>query len=242
MPPVISRVDANVHAVLRFGVGGPVPVAVRLDMKRRIVVLWKGFEMTAPRTRRAARPAPLAWLTQSARELLLAVCVIGLPGAAVAQDAVAPDSDGPSSILETYRDWVVRCDSAEGAPRRCEMAQELRQADGRLVFATLVQRTGTEDAAVVFVAPFGVALAEGLRFQWADASVWDVPFATCYATGCIAERAADQADLARMQDAASVPVAMQAFGGDRVELTLSLAGFTGAWRRLAVLAAEQTAP
>lgn len=144
------------------------------------------------------------------RGLLLVLGLAGLPAQAVAQDEAVPDPDAPSSILETYRDWVVRCDQANDLPRRCEMAQELRQGDGRLVFATLVQRRDAGEAAMVFVAPFGVALTDGLRFQWEDSTAWEVPFATCYATGCIAERAADSTDLARLQAGASVGVAMQA--------------------------------
>lgn len=195
---------------------------------------------------RAGRLRPwvgsVACLARAGRSVAVAIGLIGCPVIGLAQDGPPPDVDGPTSSVETYRDWVVRCDRAEGQARRCEMAQELRQADGRLVFATLVQRTGTGDAAMVFVAPFGVALSEGLRFAWADDSVWDVPFATCYASGCIAERAADQSDLTRLQQAAAVDVAIQAFGGDRVELSVSLAGFGGAWRRLESLAAERPSP
>ena len=183
-----------------------------------------------------ARPASLG------RGLLLALGLVGMSGMALSQGTGTVDADEPTPRVETYRDWIVRCDTAEGAPQRCEMAQELRQSDGRLVFATLVRRTGPDAAVIVFVAPFGVAVSEGLRFDWGDESAWEVPFATCLATGCMAERVADGAALARLQEATSVAVSMQAYGGDRVELSVSLAGFTGAWRRLDALAAEQAAP
>lgn len=144
----------------------------------------------------------------------------------------ARQGDTPTALVETYRDWVVRCDTASAGERQCEMAQEMRQSDGRLVFATLIQAAGGGAARVIFVAPFGLALAEGLRLDANGFSSRTVAFSTCYATGCVAETTLDAGALGALSDAEGLAVVMTPVSGDPLDLTVSLAGFRGAWRRL----------
>jgi invasion protein IalB len=167
--------------------------------------------------------------------MLFAHLILGfalLPAISNAQSNEAATQEDPSTIVETYRDWVVRCDSASPGGRRCEMAQELRQADQRLVFATLVQHAQDGMARIVFIAPFGLSLREGLRLEKEGLELEALTFATCYATGCIAEATIDREALGQLLDGESIGVAMTSMTGDRVDITVSLAGFGGAWRRL----------
>lgn len=196
--------------------------------------------------RRRLRNAPMNWIvfrrpgrwviataaTVSRRAVLLSVAAALAPAIAGAQTEAA---DRPSAMVETYRDWVVRCDTAAAGERRCEMAQELRQADRRLVFAALVSRTGDGDARMVFVAPFGLSLSDGLGLGKEGLDLETIAFTTCYATGCVAEATVQAAAPASLLEGESFGVSMTALGGDPVELTVSLAGFDGAWRRLQAL-------
>ena len=184
------------------------------------------------------RPGRRAIATSAMASLwtvLLGLAAAMAPATAGAQTDAPEAADRPSALVETYRDWVVRCDTVAEGARRCEMAQELRQADRRLVFATLVSRTGDGDARMVFVAPFGLSLADGLRLEKEGLDLETIAFTTCYATGCMAEVTLQAASLAPLLEGESVGVSMTALGGDPVELTVSLAGFGGAWRRLQAL-------
>lgn len=154
--------------------------------------------------------------------------------------AMAQETEGPSTIQETYRDWLVSCatpQATEAAPapaRVCEMRQELRRADGNQRVLTMALQPAAEGtgATVTMIAPFGLLLSQPITIDVADTRVLDVPFRTCLPAGCVATAPANQDAVDIMALGAEAVVSMTSTDGQTLKLTVSLAGFTTAWNRL----------
>lgn len=147
-------------------------------------------------------------------------------------------TETPSSLTETYGDWVVRCVSpaaVEGQPapaRVCEMTQELQQKNtGQRVLAVSVQKADPATRLTV-VAPFGLLLSEGVKVSVADKELLSANFRTCLPGGCIAVSDLDEAALTALAAGDQAVVAMVDTNAQPVNINVSLAGFTNAWNRL----------
>lgn len=147
-------------------------------------------------------------------------------------------TETPSSLTETYGDWVVRCVSPvapEGQPapaRVCEMTQELQQQNtGQRVLAVSVQKTESATRLTV-VAPFGLLLSEGVKVSVADVALVSADFKTCLPAGCIAVSDLDEAALTALAAGDQAVVAMVGTDTQPVNINVSLKGFTTAWNRL----------
>lgn len=154
--------------------------------------------------------------------------------------AAAQQADAPDTLLESYRDWTVRCAiPAEGGERVCEMAQEIRQRGegGRRVLSMAVKRGEGEEAQMTFLGPFGIRLAEGmgLRIDEAETPQMRLSFLTCVPDGCIVVAPLPPELSAMLAAGTALEAEMVALNGDTVRVALSLDGFTAAWSRLDAL-------
>ncbi len=175
-------------------------------------------------------PRPLA-------AAVLAACLVA--GSATAQS----NDEGPSQISETYRDWRVICVAAEDgtgtAGRQCEMSQQLTLTEtGQRVLSLAVQRQPDGAPRATFVAPFGLRLADGLVIEVNGAAVQAMGFLTCMPDGCIAAALLEDATMAALRAGTSADIRLTALSGETLAPQVSLLGFTAAWNRLAVLAAD----
>lgn len=167
--------------------------------------------------------------------------IIALAVGLSAAQAMPTRADGPDQLVETYRDWVVRCVQAQlqdgtSAGRICEMSQELSQSEnGQRVLAAAVQATGNGSAALTLIAPFGLRLADGIMISVGGQEAAAIPFRTCLPQGCIADTQLDSAALDQLRLGNEAQVVMVADGGQELALTVSLAGFAAAWSRLEAL-------
>jgi invasion protein IalB len=163
-----------------------------------------------------------------------------LSGPLQAQETTA---EAPTSLTETYRDWVVRCVTPAAAVegqtaspvRICEMTQELRQQDsGQRVLALSVIRSADDanTASLTLVSPFGLLLSAGIQIEVSEAALLDMAFRTCLPAGCIAlsDLTADQISVLAAGETATV--ILTDTNGQTLRLDVSLAGFTAAWNRL----------
>jgi invasion protein IalB len=161
-----------------------------------------------------------------------------LSGPLQAQEA---NAEAPTSLTETYRDWVVRCATAppvEGqtaSVRICEMTQELRQQDSgqRVLALSVIQAAdSTDTASLTLVSPFGLLLSAGIQIEVTEAPLLDMAFRTCLPAGCIAlsDLTADQIKVLAAGETATV--VLTDTNDQTLRLDVSLAGFTAAWNRL----------
>jgi invasion protein IalB len=175
-------------------------------------------------------------VTLAAAALLITTA---LSGPLQAQQATA---EAPTSLTETYRDWVVRCATApsvEGQTaspvRICEMTQELRQQDSgqRVLALSVIQSADDADtASLTLVSPFGLLLSAGIQIEVSEAALLDMAFRTCLPAGCIAlsDLTADQ--IGTLAEGETATVILTDTNGQTLRLDVSLAGFTAAWNRL----------
>jgi invasion protein IalB len=171
---------------------------------------------------------------------LMAALVAGLTlggGETMAQTV----NEAPTSLTETYGDWVVRCVSpaaAEGQPapaRVCEMTQELQQQrTGQRVLALSVQKAESGGRLTV-VAPFGLLLAEGVKLSVGETPLVALGFTTCLPAGCIAVSDLEVATMNALAAGDQVVVEMTDTNAQPLKLNVSLRGFTAAWNKLTSL-------
>ena len=174
-------------------------------------------------------------VTLAATALLM---ITALSGPLQAQEAAA---EGPTSLTETYRDWVVRCvtqpalEGQAATARICEMTQELRQQDSgqRVLALSVIQSADDADtASLTLVSPFGLLLSAGIQIEVTETRLLDMEFRTCLPAGCIALSVltADQISALAAGDIATV--VLTDTNGQSLRLDVSLAGFTAAWNRI----------
>ena len=167
------------------------------------------------------------------RTLFILLCV---STTAVAQNVQ------PSSIVETYSDWTVRC-VPQKDKRLCQLIQELAQSKGGKRIMSLVIDTPLEDAktvAATILTPFGLKLADGIVLGVDGKQMTEnYEFSTCIPLGCIVPVVLDEKLISKFQSGGKLAVTMVSISDNkRVKVELSLGGFTAAYARLKQLAAD----
>lgn len=174
-----------------------------------------------------------------ARTLSLSAALLLSSAASLAQEApAAPATPAPTfatgaaSISETHGDWTLICGVQE-AQKACVITQTLGDAQSgqRVVSVELEAAGGGVEGSLML--PFGLRLAEGVRTLIDGVPVGEtVPFATCYANGCLASFALDGEItqlLKRGKEFNLVTVADDS--GENVQVKASLTGFSSALAR-----------
>lgn len=165
----------------------------------------------------------------------------GTPIADVPLEAKGPM--GPSSLSETYRDWVVRCQQVEVAEANaslqlCQMSQELHQRNGnqRVLAVNISGPTDGGASQVTIITPFGLDISAGIGLRIDDVEVSSMAFTTCLPVGCVANLELDKITLTKLQEGQAAQVVLhQLQSPEPLLITVSLAGFTAAWDRLDAL-------
>jgi len=172
------------------------------------------------------------------KRLMTLMLITGILMAAMMNMGQAQAVDGPTSLTETYKSWIVRCATPSAgkdqpSPTRiCEMAQELRQQkSGQLLLAMALQ-PDIHGASLTFIAPFGLLLSEGIKVAVDGNTVAQGGFRTCLPRGCVSTINLAQEVLDRFSAGAEATITMRGVKGRKITLTLSLSGFTAAWNRL----------
>lgn len=185
----------------------------------------------APARSRARAPrasGPKAFLTGLAIAL-----VAGSP--ALAQE----EGDGPDSLRETFRDWVVQCVPAPqaGGGQACEMYQQIdhQQSNQRLLLASVRFEPEQVEPVLVLVAPFGLRLADGVELRDGETVVARYAFETCLSAGCLVIAPLELSVIDLLRRGEGLSVQMTARNGDGLGVPLSLQGFARAMDRLDAL-------
>lgn len=186
----------------------------------------------APARSRARAPkasGPKAFLTG-----LAAALVAGAP--ALAQEA----GDGPDSLRETFRDWIVQCVPAPQAVggQACEMYQQIdhQQSNQRLLLVSVRFEPEQVEPVMVIVAPFGLRLADGVELRDGETVVARYSFETCLSAGCLVIAPLELSVIDLLRRGEGLSVQMTARNGDGLGVPLSLQGFARAMDRLDTLA------
>ncbi len=181
--------------------------------------------------------------------------------AAPAEEAPVPDplavntgtveepDDGPGTMyLEaTHGDWEQRCFRTEDGSNPCQLYQLLKDAEGNAVAEiSMFDLPGSEQAVAgaSIVAPLETLLTESLRLKIDTGAVKTYPFTWCAPIGCVARVGFTAEEIAQFKAGAKavltiVPVIAP---DQKVELNLSLKGFTAGYDAMVAANVGDTTP
>lgn len=138
---------------------------------------------------------------------------------------------GQPYIREESGDWSLRCLKTEDGNDPCQLYQLLEDADGNAVAEISMfplPEGGQAAAGATIVAPLETLLTENLTLGIDGREPKRYPFTFCNRAGCVARVGftAEEVDQFRNGNAAQMSIVPAAAPDERVELTISLAGFT----------------
>lgn len=155
---------------------------------------------------------------------------------AAAAPAAAPAADGPGStyLAASVEDWQVQCLRTEDGKDPCEMFQLLKDSAGNKVASMSVMalpKASEAAAGVTITTPLESQLSAGVTLKIDDKNAVTVPYSFCTKAGCFANVAMKEADIDRLKkgNKIAVTVVPVAAPDQKVELTVSLKGFTAAF-------------
>jgi invasion protein IalB len=155
-----------------------------------------------------------------------------------ASAAVAPPAGvataTPTSLQETYDNWVVTCVTRDGK-KVCSLIQQQsdKNSGQRIVAAEVTSASPLEGTLLL---PFGIAVSQPLALEL-DGTAFGapIPFRTCLPSGCLVPLKLDAASLGRLKSGTTLTLKANADGGQPVTFALPLKGFSAGLDRLAVL-------
>ena len=157
--------------------------------------------------------------------------LLALSSQAVAQQA----SPGVEVRTEQFRDWEVICppESRQGA---CTMSQLVTNPNSndplmRVVVGYPPELEGRP--AMTFLLPLGVRLAPGLQLSVGGGEPTQFPYQVCLEQSCRADLPLDASMLQALRSGTTATLSLIGPRGNRMDLDISLMGFTDASERIA---------
>lgn len=158
--------------------------------------------------------------------------------------APAPDPNLEREVGETYfdgefGDWSMRCITAASGEDPCQMYQLLTdEAGSPIIEFTMFRLPEDVEAAAgaTIVVPLETALAEGLNIKVDDLPAKKYPFSFCNQIGCFARigLTAEDVDTYKSGGTAQLTIVPMVAPNQRVQVQLSLDGFTAAFNTASV--------
>lgn len=190
----------------------------------------------APATDAAATtdsPAPADATSEPATD---AAAAPATPEAPAAPAAAAEPQIGAFYVDSTHGDWTLRCQRTPDGKDPCELYQLMRDGEGNAVAEiSMIPLEGKAAAGATLVAPLETDLVPGIGFKVDAGKQQAYPFSFCAPVGCVSRVGFTQAELDALKRGKQVTVSLLPYGvgpDERVELGLSLGGFTAAWDAL----------
>ena len=183
--------------------------------------------------------APMAVAQETASPAAPAAEAPAATTAAPATDAATPpaaSAEGPGTtyIAKTEGDWQVQCLRTEDGKDPCEIFQLLTDKDGNKVASISVMALASDKEAVAgatITTPLESLLTAGVKLQIDDQKPIALPYNFCSRGGCFANVALRPAELDLFKKGTKIgmTVVPVAAPDKKVDLTISLKGFTAAF-------------
>jgi len=152
----------------------------------------------------------------------------------IAQQA-SPGSAGANIEAEQFQDWEVICppSPSQGV---CTMSQLVNNPNSndplmRVIVGYPPELEGRP--AMTFLVPLGVRLAPGLQLSVGGGEPVQFPYQVCMEQSCRADLPLDPALLQALRTGSSATLSLIGPRGNRMDLDISLMGFTNANQRIA---------
>ncbi|GAB2784675.1 hypothetical protein GCM10027040_08490 [Halomonas shantousis] len=141
--------------------------------------------------------------------------------------------DDASVDTQRFQDWEVHCPSDSGQGN-CTMTQLVNnpQSDRPLMRVGLAYPPQIDGAVMAFLLPLGVRLAPGLQLTIDNGEPIQFPYQFCQQEGCRADIPVDSALLQQLRNGSTATLSLISPQGNRMDLDISLMGFTAASNRI----------
>ncbi|WP_057460801.1 invasion associated locus B family protein [Pseudovibrio sp. POLY-S9] len=144
----------------------------------------------------------------------------------------------PSSQVETYKDWTLRCVPVEGK-QTCQMMQELssKQSGQRVLAFVIDKQAGRAPVTGTLILPFGLELDAGINAKIDEQTAFErLAFSTCVPAGCLAPVELSDALTEQLKTGQNLTLTLKSISSQQpVSIELSLSGFSAALARLNAL-------
>lgn len=149
----------------------------------------------------------------------------------------APEGPGTPYVVKTEGDWTLRCFRTEDGNDPCELYQLLKDANGNNIadisIVTLPEGNQAVAGATIMT-PLDTMLPPGVAIKIDSAEAKAYPFMFCAPPGCFVRYGMTAAELDALKkgNAASIAVVPLSAPNQKVEVKMSLKGFTAAYEEL----------
>jgi len=192
-------------------------------------------DTTAPATPAAPEATPAAPAADAAATPAPAADAAATPAA-----PAAPPTEGPGStyVAKTFDDWSLQCMRTEDGKDPCQLYQLLKDAKGNNVADISIlplPAGGQAVTGVTIMTPLETLLTQNLTLQIDTAEPKVYPFTFCAPVGCFARVGLTQGELDAFKkgNQATVAIVPLAAPNTKVEVQVSLKGFTAAYAEMA---------
>lgn len=179
-----------------------------------------------------------------ARAAAAAGFALGLLGAAGAGAQEAAPEGGPqATVVEQHGLWVFECATYGSAEAEyCTMQQVLtvNDTDDIALAVTIAYNPQSGEPIMLAMTPLGVDLAVGMGIKIDDGPQLGVPYTICQRIGCRAAAPLTAPMLGSLKAGNTMSVSYS-YRGQRVDVPVSLDGFTAAHAALEAKQPERTA-
>ena len=162
------------------------------------------------------------------RAVLAAACGLVLSGAAMAQQAPAPEASRPETKL--VGDWTVRCFPIQ-SPSPCDIFQEqdYQKTGQRVLSISIAYVPSLDKHAIQLSVPLDISIPKGVVMQTDTYTSPVLKYRRCDRGGCYVEMAVDNALVEGLaKSGAEGKVNIAADNGKAYTLKFSLKGFSQA--------------
>ncbi|SDN03975.1 invasion associated locus B family protein [Vreelandella arcis] len=173
------------------------------------------------------------YLTQTLRMMGLLSILVFSPSAFSQQQPGTASGDNVTT--ESFQDWEVRCQRNAESPTPCAMVQLVTQpgSDQPLMQVVLDYPPQIDGPVMSFFVPLGVRLSAGMQLSVDDGEPIQFPYQVCQAQGCRADAPIEPSMLQQLRSGTTATLSMIDPRGERMDLDISLIGFTDASTRIA---------
>ncbi|WP_299280777.1 invasion associated locus B family protein [uncultured Tateyamaria sp.] len=154
------------------------------------------------------------------------------------EDASGPQV-GQNYVAEKNGDWELRCIKTEDGEDPCQMYQLMQDDEGTPVAEISIFRLpdgGRAVAGATIIVPLETSLPQQLTIQVDGGQARRYPYAFCNPIGCYSRvgMVAEEVAAFRNGNAATVTLVPAQAPDQKVELTLSLTGFTASYNKTTI--------
>lgn len=160
------------------------------------------------------------------------LAAFALAPAAFAQQQ--PPADANVDIQQV-QDWEVHCPQGNTAQGSCTMSQLINDPDGGqpLMRVVLAYPPEIDTAALVFLLPLGVHLAPGMQLSVDGGEPIPFPYQVCQQQSCRGDLPVKPELMRQLRAGSTATLSIIGPRGERMDLDISLMGFTDATQRIA---------